>query len=119
MPAPTQPSTKLSGQKAFAEETSAGARCRATTRVEELTMDRAWPALGRPPRVAVALGGGGARGIAHVLALESLDELGIRPSAIAGASIGAVLGAPYGAGLEAREIRAHVLRVLRKRSDVM
>lgn len=35
----------------------------------------------RRPRVAIALGGGGARGIAHVLALEALDEVGIRPVA--------------------------------------
>jgi NTE family protein len=67
----------------------------------------------------VALGGGGARGIAHVLALEALDEIGVRPAAIAGASMGAVIGAAYASGLEARAIRAHVLRLLRKRSDVL
>src|ERR1700681_4060381 len=71
------------------------------------------------PTVAIALGGGGARGIAHVLALEALDEMGVRPAAIAGTSMGAVIGATYAAGLEARAIRAHVLRVLRNRSDVM
>ena len=73
----------------------------------------------RRPSVAIALGGGGARGIAHVIALEALDEMGIRPVAIAGTSMGAVIGAAYAAGLEARAIRAHVLRVLRNRSDVM
>ena len=71
------------------------------------------------PSVAIALGGGGARGIAHVLALEGLDELGIRPVAIAGTSMGAVIGAAYAAGLEARTIRGHILRVLRNRSDVI
>ena len=71
------------------------------------------------PTIAIALGGGGARGIAHVLALEALDEMGIRPAAIAGASMGAVVGAAYAAGLEARAIRAHVMRVLRNRSDVI
>jgi NTE family protein len=71
------------------------------------------------PSVAIALGGGGARGIAHVLALEGLDELGIRPVAIAGTSMGAVIGAAYAAGLEARIIRGHILRVLRNRSDVI
>src|SRR5271166_1043008 len=74
--------------------------------------------IGRPT-VAIALGGGGARGIAHVLALEALDEMGIRPAAIAGTSMGAVIGAAYAAGLEAQAIRAHVLHVLRNRSDVM
>ena len=73
----------------------------------------------RRPSVAIALGGGGARGIAHVLALEALDELDIRPAAIAGTSMGAVIGAAYAAGLEAKVIRAHILRVLRNRSDVI
>ena len=73
----------------------------------------------RRPRVAIALGGGGARGIAHVLALEALDELGIRPVAIAGTSMGAVVAAAYAAGIEGRAIRAHVLQVFRNRSDVM
>jgi NTE family protein len=73
----------------------------------------------RQPTVAIALGGGGARGMAHVSVLEALDELGVKPVAIAGTSMGAVIGAAYGAGLEARQIRTHVLRVLRNRSDVM
>ena len=71
------------------------------------------------PSVAVALGSGGARGIAHVVALETLDELGIRPIAIAGTSMGAVIGAAYAAGLNAQDIRSHVLKVLRNRSNVL
>jgi NTE family protein len=54
-----------------------------------------------------------------VLALEALDEMGIRPVAIAGTSMGAVVGAAYAAGIQGRAIRAHILRVLRNRSDVM
>lgn len=71
------------------------------------------------PSVAVALGSGGARGIAHLVVLEALDELGIRPTAIAGTSMGAVIGAAYASGLEARVIHSHVLKVLRNRSNVM
>ena len=33
---------------------------------------------------ALALGGGGARGLAHIAVLEALDEIGARPSAVAG-----------------------------------
>ena len=44
------------------------------------------------PSLAVALGGGGARGIAHIAILEALDELGVRPLAISGTSIGAIIG---------------------------
>ena len=84
-------------------------------------MDGSWDQIGniRRPKVAIALGGGGARGIAHVLALEALDEMGICPVAIAGTSIGAIIGAAYAAGIEGRSIRTHILRVLRNRSDVM
>jgi NTE family protein len=64
--------------------------------------------LRRKPKVlkiGLALGGGGARGLAHIQVLETLDELGIRPHAIAGASIGAVMGALYASGLSGKKIR--------------
>ena len=63
-------------------------------------------AAGHPggPSFAVAFGGGGARGLAHVHAIQALDELGIRPVAIAGSSIGAIMGAGMAAGMTGREI---------------
>jgi NTE family protein len=67
------------------------------------------------PSVALALGGGGARGLAHILVLEVLDELGLRPTVIAGTSIGAIFGAAYASGLSARLIRAHTEEVLNQR----
>jgi len=63
---------------------------------------------GGEPRVGLALGGGGAKGLAHILMLETLDEMGIRPHVIAGTSIGAIIGALYAAGLSGKEIRAQV-----------
>ena len=57
------------------------------------------------PRVALALGGGSARGLAHIVMLEALDELGVKPVAIAGTSMGSIVGALYAAGLSAAEIR--------------
>ncbi|MGO8800874.1 MAG: patatin-like phospholipase family protein [Roseiarcus sp.] len=71
------------------------------------------------PTLAVALGGGGARGIAHIVILEVLDELGVRPVALSGTSIGAIIGAAYAAGIEAKHLRAHTLGVMRNRSEVM
>ena len=59
-------------------------------------------------KIGLALGGGGARGLAHIQVLETLDELGIRPHRIAGTSIGAVVGALYASGLSGRDIRALV-----------
>ncbi len=73
----------------------------------------------RRPTVALALGGGGARGLAHILMLEALDELGVRPVSIAGTSIGAIFGAAYASGLSATEIRAHAEVVLKQRLDLV
>lgn len=70
-----------------------------------------------PPRIALALGSGGARGLAHIPAIEALDELGIVPSAIAGSSMGAVIGAGYAAGMRGKDIRAFAIEALRKRGD--
>ena len=71
----------------------------------------------KPRRIGLALGGGGARGLAHIQVLETLDELGIRPHAIAGTSIGAVMGALYASGLSGTEIRALVERMLLKKTE--
>jgi len=83
----------------------------------------AQPTFARPgagePIVAIALGSGGARGFAHIAVLEALDELGVAPAAIAGTSIGAMIGAAYAAGMSGRDIRAYVLGALRNRGEVM
>jgi NTE family protein len=74
---------------------------------------------GKPaPRLGLALGGGGARGLAHIVAFEALDELGLRPSIIAGTSIGAVLGACYAAGISGRTLREHVLHETKDRAGL-
>ena len=55
-------------------------------------------------KVGIALGGGGAKGLAHISMLEVLDELGVRPHRISGTSIGAIMGALYSSGRTASEI---------------
>lgn len=72
--------------------------------------------IGRP-KIGLALGGGGAKGLAHIPMLETLDELDIRPYRIAGSSIGAVIGAAYAAGLSATAIRAQVEQFLPDEDD--
>ena len=69
--------------------------------------------------LAIALGGGGARGIAHIAVLEVLDEMGVRPTAIAGSSAGAMIGAAYAAGMSGRDIRRHVIALAHDRSEVL
>jgi NTE family protein len=73
----------------------------------------------RKPSIGLVLGGGGARGLAHILMLEVFDELGIKPKIIAGTSIGAIFGAAYASGLDARDIRAHTEDVLTNRVGLL
>ena len=49
-------------------------------------------------KIGISFGGGGARGLAHISMIEAFEELGIKPSVISGASIGAIIGAFYAAG---------------------
>ena len=71
------------------------------------------------PTVAVAFGGGGARGYAHIHVIEVLDELGIRPVAISGASIGAIMGSAMASGMSGSEIRQYALDLAGNRTDVL
>ena len=68
---------------------------------------------------ALALGGGGARGLAHIAVLEALDEMRTRPAAIAGTSIGALIGAAYAAGMSGKEIRRFVLMLAHDRAEIL
>jgi NTE family protein len=56
------------------------------------------------PRVGLVLSGGGARGAAHVGVLKVLEQLHVPIDAIAGTSMGAVVGGLYASGLSARDI---------------
>ncbi|MDX1460133.1 MAG: patatin-like phospholipase family protein [Xanthomonadales bacterium] len=62
------------------------------------------------PRMGLALGSGGANGLAHVMVIEALEDLGLRPHHIAGSSIGAVIGAMYAGGLSSTDIRGVIER---------
>lgn len=69
------------------------------------------------PRIGLALGGGSARGIAHIPMIEAFDELGLKPARIAGTSFGALVGAAYASGLTGKEIREHAVSVLGNRIE--
>ncbi|HWS74450.1 MAG TPA: patatin-like phospholipase family protein [Quisquiliibacterium sp.] len=56
-------------------------------------------ASGRRPTIALALSGGGARGAAHVGVLKVLEELRVPVDCVAGASMGAIVGGVYAAGM--------------------
>lgn len=71
------------------------------------------------PRIGLVLGGGGARGLAHVAVVEALDEMGLRPAAISGTSIGAIFGAGTAAGLSGKAMRAIAVDNFRNRAALV
>lgn len=65
----------------------------------------------RDVKVALALGGGGAKGVAHLGVLKVLQREGIEISAIAGTSAGSLIGAAYCSGMSLTDLEAEVLRL--------
>jgi NTE family protein len=63
------------------------------------------------PRIGLVLSGGGARGVAHVGVLRLLEELHVPIDAIAGTSMGAVVGGLYASGMSAAEIERELVGV--------
>ena len=60
----------------------------------------------RPPRIGLALGGGAARGFAHIGVIQVLEEAGIQPSLIVGTSAGSVVAALYASGKDGAALAA-------------
>ena len=56
------------------------------------------PVPPRPPRIGLALGGGAARGFAHIGVIQVLEESGIQPDLVVGTSAGSLVAALYAAG---------------------
>ncbi|WPL18795.1 NTE family protein RssA [Thiorhodovibrio winogradskyi] len=63
------------------------------------------------PRIGLVLAGGGAKGAAHIGVLKVLEDLRIPIHAIAGTSMGSLVGGGYAAGLSAQELENRVLEV--------
>jgi len=58
----------------------------------------------KPPRIGLALGGGAARGFAHIGVIQVLEEAGIRPSLVVGTSAGSLVAALYASGKSGMEM---------------
>src|SRR3989338_5170394 len=76
---------------------------------DEFLMDVLWDTYTnlpekQEPRIGLALGGGGARGLAHIGVLKVLEEEGVPIHRIGGASVGAVIGALYAGGVSTTEM---------------
>src|SRR5690348_13989291 len=80
---------------------------RAAAAASDLPCGRADPESTRP-RVGLVLGGGGARGIAHVAVIKELERLHVPIDCIAGTSMGSLVGGLYASGMGIDEIEALV-----------
>lgn len=72
----------------------------------------------RIPILGIALGGGGARGFAHIGVLKVLEHAGIFPRLVAGTSMGGLVGAMYASGMSAEAMEAAVMQVTGSRADM-
>ena len=64
-----------------------------------------------PPRIGLALGGGAARGFAHVGVIQILEEAGIRPTLVTGTSAGSLVAAIYASGKNGKQLQ-HVAETM-------
>jgi NTE family protein len=67
------------------------------------------PAIRTVPGLALALGGGAARGFTHIGVIEVLESLGIRPEWVVGTSAGSLVGALYASGMSVPELKKQAL----------
>ena len=69
------------------------------------------PLVKRAPRVGLALGGGAARGFAHVGVIQVLEEAGIRPDMVVGTSAGSLVAAIYASGRTGAQLQQIALEM--------
>ncbi|MCT4654692.1 MAG: patatin-like phospholipase family protein [Cohaesibacter sp.] len=69
--------------------------------------------------IAVAFGGGGARGLSHIWIMDALDELGIKPAALSGTSIGAIAAGLYASGLTGKELHDYIIALFGNSTEVI
>ncbi|HEY9108198.1 MAG TPA: patatin-like phospholipase family protein [Roseateles sp.] len=75
----------------------------AVTQPDPITVAKPPP---KPPRLGLALGGGAARGFAHIGVIQVLEENGIKVDLVAGTSAGSLLAAIYASGKTGKEMQA-------------
>ncbi len=63
------------------------------------------------PRIGLVLGGGGAKGAAHVGVIKILEEIGVRVDIVVGTSMGAIVGGLYASGLGAGELERAIEQI--------
>lgn len=69
------------------------------------------PPRWRPPRLGLALGGGAARGFAHIGVIQVLEAAGLRPDLVVGTSAGSLVAALYASGMDGQALEAAALQM--------
>lgn len=103
--APTANPTASAGSASTSNPNASAGSTGSTASVSVASADS--PAVaggGARPRVCLVLGGGGARGGAHVGVLKVLEEMRVPVDCIVGTSMGAIVGGLYASGLSARDL---------------
>src|SRR5690606_16776298 len=96
--------TPMTAQAATSHLQPAAQRGEAQARLNQIDFQKIKQTQQRPV-VALVLGSGGARGYAHIGALEVLEQAGIQPDFIVGTSAGSIVGSIYASGKPAIELR--------------
>ena len=81
------------------------AACASRPPQAEIPVPSAPPIVQRLPRIGLALGGGAARGFAHVGVIQVLEEAGVRPDLVVGTSAGSLVAALYASGRDGRQLQ--------------
>ena len=71
------------------------------------------------PKIGLALSGGAAFGFAHIAVLRAFDQLGLKPHAISGTSMGAIAAACYGSGHSADALLDHSVEAFSLKSTLI
>jgi len=74
------------------------------------------PKKDNKPKIGLALGGGGARGLAHIGVLKVLEEHGIKPDYMSGVSMGALIGAFYTTGVDLEELEKEAVNLTKAKA---
>ncbi len=90
---------------------SAVAGCAAPVASPVQTPEPPQPEVTRPPKWALALGGGAARGFAHVGVIQVLEKEGLLPDLVVGTSAGSLVAALYASGKSAAELEQAALQM--------
>ncbi len=75
-----------------------------TQKISPSPSGEGWGGASSPKSIALVLGGGGAKGAAHIGVLKVMEEVGLQPDIIVGTSIGAIVGGLYSVGYTASHL---------------